>query len=261
MQVLALGTKATGLVERVVVVAGRGLEGDRHAQLGSPRQVLLVGEQVLQDFQLPPGALGENLLLSGDLGEFASGQLWQVGPAVCLRLMFRCEPCRWLNRLQPDLARRIGPRRGWLASVMTGGEVRRGDRLARSPGQGPGLSDRPRERFAEFVARIPSGRVVRTPALLLALGVSPAYSRVLPSYLQRADPALPCHRLVRAEGRLFSRYLPHQADCLRAEGVRVAGDRVVDRTRDWEPAWFHALPMPAAGPGDPPDSLGRPWSP
>jgi len=248
MRVLALRTSSQ-LVASLQLARGWGMAGehpsgtrrDRRAQPGSPRQVLLVAAQVLADFGLQPGDLGENLLVSGDLADFASGQVWQVGAAARLRLMFRCEPCGKLNRLQPGLARRLGERRGWLAMVVASGTVRPGDRLTRDPQQFPALSDRPEERFAEFVARIPAGRVVRTPALLQGLGVLPAYSRVLPHYLRQAPPHLPRHRLVRADGRLFTGYIPDQAARLQAEGVAVAGDRLAAGHFEWPPACFHAL--------------------
>ncbi len=246
MQLLQLRTSASGAVAELALARGQGIVGDRHAQPGSPRQVLLVAEQTLSDFHLQPGDLRENCLAAGDLADFASGQVWQLGATAQLRLMFRCEPCRRLDRLQSGLARRIGQQRGWLALVVASGSVQAGDRLQRCATQFPALSDRPQDRFVEFVARIPPGRVVRTPALLQALGLARAYSRVLPTYLRQAPADLPIHRLLRADGRGWARDWPRQAAQLQAEGVMATGDRVTATDRDWPPAAFHALDSPLA---------------
>ncbi len=43
---------------------GYGIQGDRHAQVGSPRQVLIVDQDTLRQFNLQPGDLRENILIS-----------------------------------------------------------------------------------------------------------------------------------------------------------------------------------------------------
>ncbi|NJO20246.1 MAG: MOSC domain-containing protein [Spirulinaceae cyanobacterium RM2_2_10] len=244
----------------MILERGLGVVGDRHARPGSPRQVLLVGDRALSEFKLQPGDLRENILLPGDLTPFASGQVWQLGATARLRLMFHCEPCQVLNRLRPGLATQIGRQRGWLAMVISSGTVQVGDRLSRCPPQFPSLSDRGADRFAEFVARIPPGRIIRTPALLIALGLSAAYHRVIPTYLKQARPTLPRHRLIRADGRLFERYIAEQAACLQAEGVLAIAGRLSTMQYDWSPAAFHALdadPSQIASTGSPASSPGQ----
>jgi len=53
-------------VDRVLAVAGHGLEGDVHADPGSPRQLLLAGASVYESLALPAHVLRENLLVDLD---------------------------------------------------------------------------------------------------------------------------------------------------------------------------------------------------
>jgi len=113
-------------VPAVTAVAGKGLEGD--AAFGRERrQVLLVGQSSLSDFSLLPGMLRENMTLTGMvLDDLAEGTLLDMGEAI-LEITGDCEPCGQMDSLRPGLREAIRGRRGKLARVARGGDVRVGD--------------------------------------------------------------------------------------------------------------------------------------
>ncbi|GAB4468399.1 MAG: hypothetical protein OHK0037_25940 [Elainellaceae cyanobacterium] len=219
---------------------GVGIEGDAHARVGSPRQVLVASAPVLKAFGLQPGDLRENVLLDGVAEELASGQVLQLGDTAQVRIMGDCEPCAYLNTLQPGLAKRIKGQRGMLAMVIRDGGVRVGDRTTILPQTFPAIPNDTRGKLHEFVARIPPGRVVRTTELLVALGLTASHYRAIPAMLKKAEAGLPVHRVVGAGGRLLTQHLPNQAERLTAEGVPIE-EAAVPSVYSWEPAQFHAL--------------------
>ncbi|NJO70574.1 MAG: hypothetical protein HC825_00380 [Oscillatoriales cyanobacterium RM1_1_9] len=168
-----------------------------------------------------------------------SGQVLQIGSEVLIRLMFHCEPCKNLEKIHPGLMKRIGIQRGFLGFVIQGGEVFPEDIIRLTSDRFPALGDRAKERFWEFVPRIPAGKVVRTSNLLLALGVSSAYYRAIPTFLKTAIQSLPVHRIVAADGSLLPRYIPDQAQQLWAEGIELQRNKVVNSDDFWPPINFY----------------------
>ncbi len=245
LQILQLFTKtAAGKppepCDRLVLRRRLGIEGDVHARAGSPRQVLLASAPVLEAFGLRPGDLRENILLDGVVETLASGQVLQLGEAAQVRIMGDCEPCAYLNTLQPGLAKRINGQRGMLAMVICDGVVRVGNRAVVLPQTFPAIPNDTRGKLHEFVARIPPGRVVRTTELLVALGLTASHYRAIPVLLKKADAGLPVHRVVGAGGRLLTQHLPDQAERLEAEQVQTEQGTVLAEFC-WEPEQFHAL--------------------
>ncbi|MGG6295544.1 MOSC domain-containing protein [Leptolyngbya sp. AN02str] len=224
----------------LVLKRGLGIEGDAHAIIGSPRQVLMASAPALSMFGLPPGAIQENLLLDSWVETLPSGTVVQVGDRAQIRITFLCEPCSNLNRIQPGLAKDLIGKRGMLGMVVQDGLVRPGDRVVPLPFRLPFIPETTRGKFEEFVARIPSGHVVRTKALLMALGLTQSYARAIPTMLKKSDPSLPVHRIVAADGSLLTQHLPHQAIALQSEGV-VFVDGRVSEVYNWNPAEFHSL--------------------
>jgi len=107
---------------------------------------------------------------------------------------------------------------------------------APSPTARPGSGDF--ERDVHAVARlIPAGRVTSYGAIARYLGAARA-SRMVGWAMNRAmgpgaeGEAVPAHRVVNRQGLLSGRmHFPTptaMADCLRAEGVKVEDDRVMD---------------------------------
>jgi hypothetical protein len=175
-------------VERVRAVAGVGLDGDVHADPLSPRQLLLAGTDAYAAFALPPHALRENLLLDADTSRLASGTILQIGHDVRLRLMFQCEACAHLEAHRPGLSTRIGTRRGMLARVLRGGEMRAGDAVRVVDQPLPAWSDDWRERIVQVLDALPPASVITYKRLAQLAGVAPSYCRAFPGTIARLGP-------------------------------------------------------------------------
>lgn len=156
-------------------------------------------------------------------------------------MTFPCEPCSYLEELQPGLAKKIKGKRRFLAMVVRDGQVLAGDEITLTSYQFKPLADEAKGRFADFVQRIPSGKVVKTTDLLIAMGVSKAYARVIPTFLKKANPHLPIHRIVRVDGRLLSEYVGGQERSLLTEGVKIEQCKIADPTAYWNASQFHEL--------------------
>jgi hypothetical protein len=193
LAIRAPGTRTPAAVDGVRALAGHGLEGDKHADPLSPRQVLLASAAAYADFQLPARALGENLLVDLDTAQLRSGTVLRVGDEVLLRLMFQCEACGHLDTYQHGVAARIGQRRGMLARVLAGGIVRSGDRVIDAGGALPAWSDDWRERVAQVLRAVPDGMVVTYAQLAHLAGIQSTYCRAFPRLLKNlalADKAM-----------------------------------------------------------------------
>jgi alkylated DNA nucleotide flippase Atl1 len=222
------------------LIPGNGIQGDIQAKPGSPRQVLILDRPTLQAVGLQPGDLRENILLDAELHRFASGQGLQIGETL-IRLTFRCEPCRFLDSLQPGLTQRLRQQRGWLGMVIQGGPIAIGDTVMLTEQRFPVLSDSAKERFYQFVATIPVGQVVTTADVILALGVTSAHYRTLPGLLKRAPGPLPAHRVIARDRTLLTQHLPHQAEALASEGIEILKGQVPE-TYNWHPEQFYPIP-------------------
>lgn len=183
------GTAAPLAARRLTLAAG-GVEGDRHADVRSPRQLLLAGTADYAALGLAPLALRENLLVGADLAALPSGTVLRLGRDALVRLMFACEACARLDLHAPGLARRAGRRRGVLARVVRGGTVEVGDRIE---DLGPLLgawSDDWRARVAAVLAAAPPGHVVEYAQLARLAGIQSSYCRAFPRLLRQLEPAL-----------------------------------------------------------------------
>lgn len=104
-----------------------GFEGDRHAQSGGTRQVLLMDEETLSAFGLAAGMVKENITTRGiDLKTIAPGTRLVIGSAV-LELTKSCTPCSRMDEIRPGLREALAGQRGMLARVVEGGMLRVGD--------------------------------------------------------------------------------------------------------------------------------------
>ncbi|SFD25824.1 MOSC domain-containing protein [Massilia yuzhufengensis] len=198
--VVALATRAPASalplrVPTVQAVAGRGLDGDRHADPHSPRQLLLAGSAAYDDLGLPPLALRENLLVDVDTVGLESGMLLAVGLEAVLRLSFQCEACGALDARHPGLARAIGARRGILARVVQGGAIREGDPVRILDRRMAPMAEDWRERVLQVLDAAPPGMVVDYATLARLAGIQSTYCRAFPrllasrGYAGRAVPA------------------------------------------------------------------------
>lgn len=170
-------------VGEVTALAGLGLQGDRHCDLRSPRQLLLAGAAAYDDLALAPFSLRENLLLDIETAGLASGTLLRVGDAAVVRLSFQCEACGSLELQRPGLARAIGGRRGMLARVVAGGVIRTGDPVSMLAERMPALAEDWRERVVQVLQALPPGMVVEYGQLARLAGIQASYCRAMPRLL------------------------------------------------------------------------------
>ena len=120
-------------VPSVNAVVETGLEGDRHARLKSRRQVLLMEQEVLDEFGLAPGAVREQVTVRGlDLGKLTFGSRIRVGSAV-LEVAGMCAPCARMEEVKPGLKQAIDGRRGRFVRVVEAGSFAVGDPLHVDP--------------------------------------------------------------------------------------------------------------------------------
>lgn len=119
-------------VSQVDAVTGRGLAGD--VSFGrSSRQILLVDQATLAEFDLQPGQIRENITLTGlDLTVLPQGTRILIGSAT-LEVTGACTPCDHLEAVRPGLRESIQGRRGLLARVRAGGTIRVSDTVVVEP--------------------------------------------------------------------------------------------------------------------------------
>ena len=121
-------------VQEATALSGLGLEGDRSAYEGSLRQVLFMDTETLDEFGLAPGQVKENITVTGlDLSKTGEGQVFFIGDNVTMEIVGECEACAKMNGLQPGLRDKIDGRRGMLAKVIDGGNIKVGDPVRVEP--------------------------------------------------------------------------------------------------------------------------------
>ncbi len=118
-------------IHRAVLVAGKGVEGDRHFGKHPDQAVLVAGLPAYTlaqkaGIELPRGALGENLLVDFDLHQLEPGVCLQVG-TVLLELTRVCTVCNSLSVFDLRLPKVLLDKRGLYARVLQGGVIQVGD--------------------------------------------------------------------------------------------------------------------------------------
>lgn len=116
-------------VSALTAVTGEGFAGD--ASYGKRnRQVLLIDSETLTELELNPGDVRENVTLEGfELTKLSPHDRLTVG-GILLAVTGPCEPCWKLDELRPGLSTEIEGRRGVLATVIRGGELKVGDPIS-----------------------------------------------------------------------------------------------------------------------------------
>ena len=117
--------------ERVSVVAGRGIEGDR--KFDSNHDLTLVEAEALEGLtedtgiELAPGESRRQVMTRGVSLNDLVGRRFRVGELECVGEEL-CEPCDHLQSLtQPGVLRGLVHRGGLCAEVVSGGEIAVGD--------------------------------------------------------------------------------------------------------------------------------------
>ncbi len=121
-------------VQEATALSGKGLEGDRSCKEGNLRQVLFMDKETLDDLELQPGQIKENITTTGlDINQAQPGQVFFIGDQVTMEIVGECEPCGKMNVLRPGLLNQINGRRGMLAVVINGGPIKVGDTIRIEP--------------------------------------------------------------------------------------------------------------------------------
>lgn len=149
VEIVALSAEAGGpmrSVPSVEAVEGRGLRGDRYERGagtfsnpdGRGYDLTLVEVEALEELaahgvNLAPADARRNLVVRGVALDELIGRRFKVGEVECFGQR-RCEPCAHLERLtKPGVLRGLVHRGGLRADVLSGGEIRPGDRVEALP--------------------------------------------------------------------------------------------------------------------------------
>ena len=115
-------------VQEANAISGLGLEGDRSAYEGNTRQVLLVDKAILDEADLNPGQVKENITVTGlDLSGVKAGQVLSIGDSVTMEVVGDCEACGKMDAIRMGLKDSLDGKRGTLAEVLNGGAIKIGD--------------------------------------------------------------------------------------------------------------------------------------
>ena len=121
-------------VQLAKALSGMGLEGDRSCSADNVRQVLLMDKETLDRLELQPGQIKENITTSGiDLTQAQAGQVFFIGDDVTMEVVGDCEPCGKMDSIRPGLREGLNGRRGMLATVINGGDIKIGDSIRLEP--------------------------------------------------------------------------------------------------------------------------------
>jgi MOSC domain-containing protein YiiM len=108
-------------------IENKGFNGCIHGRPNSKRQVLLMDRETLDKFGLLPGAIKENVTVSGmDFQALGVGQQLRIGESL-LEITVPCDPCPRMDEIRMGLQEELRGQRGWLCRVIESGKIRKGD--------------------------------------------------------------------------------------------------------------------------------------
>jgi MOSC domain-containing protein YiiM len=124
--------------DEVFAVENKGLKDCVHGRPGSSRQLLLMDVETLDEFDIAPGRVKENITTRGiKLEGLLIGQRIRIGEAL-LEITKECEPCHQMDTIRQGLQEALRGRRGILCRVVEPGTIRRGDSIEIIERQTPG---------------------------------------------------------------------------------------------------------------------------
>ena len=75
-------------VQTATAISNQGLEGDRSCKPGALRQVLVMDKETLDEMELKPGLIKENITTTGlDLSQTKAGQVFFIGNDVTMEIV------------------------------------------------------------------------------------------------------------------------------------------------------------------------------
>src|SRR3982074_3987755 len=112
------------LVRSANMIEGLGLEGDKHANAASKRQVLLADKEALDAVGVLPGTIKENVTVEGvNVMQLPAGTLVRLGWSAVLEITAVCEPCFRMDEVRDGLKQEPEGRRGMVSRVVQGGTI------------------------------------------------------------------------------------------------------------------------------------------
>ena len=115
-------------VRSAALLAGVGLEGDKHAGAASKRQVLLADREDLDALDLEAGTIKENVTVEGlAVMKLEPGTRLRLGNSAVLEVNKVCEPCFRMDEIREGLRLELEGRRGMMTNVVEGGSIQVGD--------------------------------------------------------------------------------------------------------------------------------------
>jgi len=119
-------------VQTAEAITLKGLKGD--VAFGkNRRQVLLIEQEALDEFDLVPGIVRENGVTQGVvLAGLPKGSTVQLG-SVVLEVTMDCDPCPFMETIRVGLEKAMDGRRGTLFRVLEGGTMSVGDPVSVTP--------------------------------------------------------------------------------------------------------------------------------
>ena len=107
-----------------------GIEGDRSCYEGNIRQVLFMDKETVDDLELTPGQIKENITTSGvDMSQAQPDQVSSIGDEVKMEIVGDCEDCGKMEEIRPGLWDNLNGRRGMPAMVINSGTLKVGDSI------------------------------------------------------------------------------------------------------------------------------------
>ena len=99
----------------------------RHLTIVASESVAAVASEL--GIQLPPGSLGENVLVEGmgDLAQIKAGDVLRLGAKVSIKVTSQNRPCATLNVYHDNIIKSFLGRRGITAVVLKTGTIKPGD--------------------------------------------------------------------------------------------------------------------------------------
>ena len=115
-------------LERAVLVAGHGIEGDTQGGEGDRQLNIVLAPMVASlaadGFRAGPGELGEQIVIDGlTVEEVSPGSRLRIGGEAVVELTMVRFACSRVSKVQARPRTDFGKRLGFMAKVVTGGEI------------------------------------------------------------------------------------------------------------------------------------------